>query len=885
MPFEEYDVFLLRNAGQDWNVTMFRDAFVTGLAREMDDLGGILQQPKLHLQAYRPGLVYLNGQYWGIHNLREQMNEEWVTAHMGLNENEMDFLDDDEAKAGSFDNWNSLLAFLGANDFSDDGKMAELGTLIDLPHFLDYTAFNVLVDNADWPGKNFRRWRPIANNGRWQFMTFDLDLSFGLLNHLPGGTTWNTGEATPNSLARLLDSNSANWPNPWWATMPFRKAMENANFRRDFLNRTADFLNVLFSPQRVKDRIDEFTALYQPEIQAHFDQWSPGWNPWPDNVALLNKFADERPAIVRQQFVDYFSEADGTATIQLQVEPAGSGSIQFSTLNLNNDRLPWSGEYFTGVEIPIKAVPAPGYVFVGWSKPGLGNQAETWAQFTADETLIAYFEIGSASSKSIVINEINYNSPSAPNSGDWIELFNPNSSEVDISGWVLTDESAYFSMPNGTFMQPNSYLVLVENEDAFKSAYPWANNHLGSFGAGALGFKLSNDSELIQLKNAVLDVIDSVRYDDELPWPVDADGTGKTLQLVSYLLDNALPSSWKANAPTPGITNLSAPQIQSIDFQPIPEKFTIDQPFLLTATASSGLPVSFTVLSGPASLNGDLLTLGGQAGTVTVEARQAGNADWQAALPALQSFTVKHPPSYCSSRSEKPWWEWIGRVEFGDINHASFKKQYGNFVHVSTTAPLGGTLDLSITPAFSWEVYEEYFRAWIDFNRDGDFDDSGEMVLEAQGTSKVTQPVLIPGDAVQGPTRMRVAMRRGQYPEACEDFEFGEVEDYTVTIAPAGSFSPGNHTAEAQDSLLLHIQPNPVSTLLGVHFFSPQKGSVRASLINSNGKQVGQESMQLSEGGHYLEFDVSHLPEGSYRLFLQLEKQKARSASFVKIRH
>jgi hypothetical protein len=159
------------------------------------------------------------------------------------------------------------------------------------------------------------------------------------------------------------------------------------------------------------------------------------------------------------------------------------------------------------------------------------------------------------------------------------------------------------------------------------------------------------------------------------------------------------------------------------------------------------------------------------------------------------------------------------------------------------------------------------------------------MVLEAQGTSKVTQPVLIPGDAVQGPTRMRVAMRRGQYPEACEDFEFGEVEDYTVTIAPAGSFSPGNHTAEAQDSLLLHIQPNPVSTLLGVHFFSPQKGSVRASLINSNGKQVGQESMQLSEGGHYLEFDVSHLPEGSYRLFLQLEKQKARSASFVKIRH
>jgi hypothetical protein len=444
------------------------------------------------------------------------------------------------------------------------------------------------------------------------------------------------------------------------------------------------------------------------------------------------------------------------------------------------------------------------------------------------------------------------------------------------------DENSYFSIPNGTVMQPFSYLILTENEAAFTSVYPIVNNYLGSFGEGSIGFKLSNDSELIQLKNGNLVVIDSVRYDDEQPWPADADGTGMTLQLEHHLLDNALPSSWFANAPTPGIGNFLAPQTQSIDFQTIPDKLTIDQPFVLTATASSGLPITFTILSGPASINGNLLTLNGTAGTITVMASQAGNAEWQAALPIIQSFSVKHPPIYCSSRSEKPWWEWIDRVEFGDINHPSFKKQYGNFIHVATPAPIGATMDLSITPAFSWDVYEEFFRVWIDFNQDGDFDDNNEQVLEEKGTSKISMPVTIPDDAALGSTKMRVAMRRGQYPEACEDFEFGEVEDYTVVITQSDSILPneGDKTEEP----FLKITPNPVASTLGVHFFTYKKGTVKATVIGTRGIQLKIETMLLAEGGHFIEMDVSDLPEGSYRLFLQAENQGTQSGSFIKMR-
>lgn len=84
----------------------------------------------------------------------------------------------------------------------------------------------------------------------------------------------------------------------------------------------------------------------------------------------------------------------------------------------------------------------------------------------------------------------------------------------------------------------------------------------------------------------------------------------------------------------------AAPQAQTINFPTIPNKLTTDMPFALSATASSGLPVSYLIVSGPATISGSTVTLTGQAGTVTVRATQSGNASWNAATPVERSFTV-----------------------------------------------------------------------------------------------------------------------------------------------------------------------------------------------------------------------------------------------------
>jgi hypothetical protein len=149
----------------------------------------------------------------------------------------------------------------------------------------------------------------------------------------------------------------------------------------------------------------------------------------------------------------------------------------------------------------------------------------------------------------------------------------------------------------------------------------------------------------------------------------------------------------------------------------------------------------------------------------------------------------------CFSKAIEPWQEWISRVQFNTIDNASDKTRYGNgifiadgysyFKDIKTTVERGKTYPLSITPALSWSGRNAnlHYRAWIDFNGNGVFDDAGETILQQNtGNNTATQSVNIPTNARLGTFTMRVSMKGGGYPTPCETFQFGEVEDYTIHI-------------------------------------------------------------------------------------------------------
>ena len=144
---------------------------------------------------------------------------------------------------------------------------------------------------------------------------------------------------------------------------------------------------------------------------------------------------------------------------------------------------------------------------------------------------------------------------------------------------------------------------------------------------------------------------------------------------------------------------------------------------------------------------------------------------------------------YCESKSDFPWHEWIARVSFAGRQNDSGKSPYTDFSTSPITVAPGQPVAIELTAGFSWFTADEYFRVWLDSNRDGNF--SGNEILfekilskpsDGTPTASVSGNVTIPISAKNGMTKMRVSMKKDGFPNPCDNVDFGEIEDYMVII-------------------------------------------------------------------------------------------------------
>jgi len=160
------------------------------------------------------------------------------------------------------------------------------------------------------------------------------------------------------------------------------------------------------------------------------------------------------------------------------------------------------------------------------------------------------------------------------------------------------------------------------------------------------------------------------------------------------------------------------------------------------------------------------------------------------------------PSNYCASNGNSTNDEYIQRVQLGSINNSTGASAggYGNFTTQKTI--LGSSNTITITPRWTGTIYNEGYAVFIDWNRDGDFTDAGERVFSRAATTvaSISGSFSIPSNASVGDTRMRVAMKYNAIPTACESFQYGEVEDYEVTI-PASRTSLSSPTRSLQGEI------------------------------------------------------------------------------------
>ncbi|PIS30311.1 MAG: hypothetical protein COT43_02070, partial [Candidatus Marinimicrobia bacterium CG08_land_8_20_14_0_20_45_22] len=272
-----FESVLIRNSGNDWGYTMFRDGLMQGLAEGMN----------LELQAYRPVAVYLNGEYWGLQNLREKVDENYLAEHFDVDPSDVDILENNGVvNEGEASEWLELVDFYTNHDLSVQENYQYVADRIDIDNYINYNVAEIYIDNRDWPGNNVKFWRHRPTNGKWRWTLFDTDFGFGL---------YDANAYRFNTLEHALATDGPDWPNPPWSTLLLRKLVENEEFRLKFINRFADCLNTRFSPAVVVAQWEMKRRVIELEMGRFYERWKAGlfWtsiNDWRRNAEVLKIF-------------------------------------------------------------------------------------------------------------------------------------------------------------------------------------------------------------------------------------------------------------------------------------------------------------------------------------------------------------------------------------------------------------------------------------------------------------------------------------------------------------------------------------------------------------------------------------------------------------------
>ncbi|MBK9413325.1 MAG: CotH kinase family protein [Bacteroidetes bacterium] len=519
---DKVDKLIIHNAGTDWNVVHFRDGLMERVMK--NTYSGYLSS--------EPAIMFLNGAYWGVYNIREHNDNNWIKTNYGLDKDEIDLLREGgstmEVKEGSDVSFWDMYNYATSQNASSQAYYDHINSVLDLKNYADYFIAETYYNNGDWIGEwtnNIKLWRPNAPGSKWKYLLYDTDYGCGL-----------KGSVNDNRLSMAINPVAFSH-----SSEMFDAILDNPTFKRYFINRYADLINTAYLPSNFNDEIDHFQDLTSFDMVNHFAKWGSNTSTWQSNINSMKSFINARPDKARDYIKSQFSLA-AKVTLTLQCSPAGSGRIEISTITPTS--LPWSGVYFNGNPVTITAIPNPGYTFdhfrsnVTISSNNF-NQSVTY-NFTANDVITAYFT-GSAASPQVTISEFNYNADSAANSGDWIELWNYGSTALNISGWKLKDgqENHVFVFPTGTVIPANSYLVVVEDSLKFDSQFPNVNNWIGQ-----LGFNFSNGGDEVRLfkYDDILHL--SFTYQDNVPWPYEADGGGYTCELVNRTVSLNDGSNW-----------------------------------------------------------------------------------------------------------------------------------------------------------------------------------------------------------------------------------------------------------------------------------------------------------------------------------------------------
>jgi gliding motility-associated-like protein len=323
---------------------------------------------------YQPCILYINGQYNGIYDIREKFDREWTKFYYGTDSDSIQVCERDGAlfdfpTPTAFNDWSSLVSFITTNDMRNDSlrhiadSLLDFGSLIDLIIYNGYTVNNVFPQKAAW-------WRApdsISNRIKWRYRYYDMEDTYGLGENLAGLTT----SASNASVCQQQNAYGANTAPDVAHLAIFTSLMQSDTFKSQFINRYSYLLNTSLRCPPIIAHLQYIRNLLKPEIIQHATNMATTTNPfgiavdtvWNYNIdSNMVVFINQRCPTINEDIKTCYN-VNGPWSFCTDVEPVNSGTVYLNTVGYPDEH---SDMYFGNVWFDAVGVPNENYVFDHW---------------------------------------------------------------------------------------------------------------------------------------------------------------------------------------------------------------------------------------------------------------------------------------------------------------------------------------------------------------------------------------------------------------------------------------------------------------------------------------------------------------------------------------
>ena len=432
-PYNRHKTLLIRNGGNDiWrhNARFIDPALETIIQRSGIDVD---------VQSYVPVIEYVNGKLRGVFNMREPNNDDYAYANWGYDDEEIDAFENLTIKNGD-DEAIKRIFELGKK-INNEGAYEELQTLLDIDEFTNYMAVTFFLYNDDWPDNNMKAYRS-RNDGRYRFISFDLDYAFK--------GCWSDSENNPfTNFARFKNDSAPRTSYNKDIVNLFLNLLNNTDYRQKFITTFCLMGGSVFEPSIASDIIDELLEKVKPMCQLMKQQYiNDGHDP--DRAASTIKNSLSGRASTMADYMKQFSAFGLSSTSKRSVEL--TTDIDGATLTLNGINVPYA--YFKGYlfgTFDLEAKAPAGYRFTGWKKSGTQystNAAISVTGTSAIKLQACFKALTDAEKTTQGLTPVRINEVSAANGihvneyfkrNDWVELYNTTDKDIDVAGMYLSD--------------------------------------------------------------------------------------------------------------------------------------------------------------------------------------------------------------------------------------------------------------------------------------------------------------------------------------------------------------------------------------------------------------------------------------------------------------